>query len=169
MQPVCQRGPVKTATLPELVQGRNLQAIARNSPHRGELFCVRAHLYCQAEITLPSLTVLYILPILYLYTATSEAMMEHVVRVYNEKDRRTLEWLRQKVGDAAITLAAEHCGRSEKPYLSALCRYLGVSAPTFLPLSRRTPSPAAEESLAAIRSILAAPTTSTAATLRDLH
>jgi hypothetical protein len=95
--------------------------------------------------------------------------MEHLVRVYNEKDRRTLEWLRRKVGDAAITVAAEQCGRSGKPYLSALCRYLGVRAPAFPPLSRQTPSPVAEEALAAIRSILAAPTSSTIATRAALH
>ncbi|MCE4574848.1 hypothetical protein LY307_39915 [Caballeronia sp. CLC5] len=95
--------------------------------------------------------------------------MEHLVRVYNEKDRRTLEWLRQKVGDAAITVAAEQCGRSGKPYLSALCRYLGVRAPKCPPLPRLTPSPIAEESLAAIRSILAAPTSSTVARRKDLH
>jgi len=95
--------------------------------------------------------------------------MEHLVRVYNEKDRRTLEWLRQKVGDAAITVAAKQCGRSGKPYLSALCRYLGVRAPAFPPLSRQTPSPVAEESLAVIRRILAAPTSSTIATRGALH
>lgn len=95
--------------------------------------------------------------------------MEHVVRVYNEKDRRTLEWLRQKFGDAAIALAAEQCGASGKPYLSALCRYLGVSAPVFLPLPRRTPSPIAKESLAAIQSILAAPRSSIVATLKGLR
>lgn len=95
--------------------------------------------------------------------------MEHPVRVYNEKDRRTLEWLRQKVGDAAITVAAKQCGRSGKPYLSALCRYLGVRAPSFPPPPRHTPSPIAEQSLAAIRSILAAQTSSTVATLNAFH
>lgn len=96
-------------------------------------------------------------------------MMEHLVRVYNEKDRRTLEWLRQRVADAAITVAVEQCGRSGKPYLSALCRYLGVRAPSFTPLARHTPSPIAEQSLAAIRSILAAQTSSTVATFNALH
>jgi hypothetical protein len=32
-------------------------------------------------------------------------MMEHLVRVYNEKDRQTLEWLRRHVGDVAIASA----------------------------------------------------------------
>ena len=90
--------------------------------------------------------------------------MEHLVRVYNEKDRRTLEWLRRKVGDAAITSAAEQCGKSGKPYLSAICRYLGVRAPAFTAQSREAPSPIAEQSLAAMRSILAARSRSIAAT-----
>lgn len=81
--------------------------------------------------------------------------MEHLVRVYNEKDRRTLEWLRRHVGDAAIAAAAEQCGGTGKPYLSAVCRRLGVKTPAFSASRRNTPSPVAEASLATIRSILA--------------
>jgi hypothetical protein len=83
--------------------------------------------------------------------------MEHLVRVYNEKDRQTLEWLRQHVGDAAIASAVERCTRAGagKPYVSAVCRRLGVRAPTFS-APRHTPSPVAEHSLATIRGILAA-------------
>jgi hypothetical protein len=78
--------------------------------------------------------------------------MEHLVRVQNERDRRTLAWLRSQVGDAAVTEAARRCGGASKPYLSAVCRTLGVTAPRFRTM---TPSAAAEQSLATIRQILA--------------
>jgi hypothetical protein len=80
--------------------------------------------------------------------------MEHLVRVQNERDRRTLAWLPEYVGDAAIMAAARRCGPS-KPYLSMVCRTLGVSAPRFSAPCRHTPSATAEQSLAAIRQILA--------------
>lgn len=83
--------------------------------------------------------------------------MEHLVRVQNERDRRTLAWLRESVGDASIVAAVERCGGS-RPYLSAVCRTLGVTAPQFSALRRLTPSPTAEQSLATIRQILASRT-----------
>ena len=83
--------------------------------------------------------------------------MEHLVRVQNERDRRTLAWLREKVGDAAIVAAAQRYGPS-KPYLSAVCRTLGVTAPRLSAPRRLTPSAAAEQSLATIRQILASRT-----------
>ncbi|MEM5387775.1 hypothetical protein VSR68_29860 [Paraburkholderia phymatum] len=83
--------------------------------------------------------------------------MEHLVRVQNERDRRTLAWLRDQVGDAAIAAAAQRYGAS-KPYLSAVCRTLGVKAPRFSAPRHITPSAAAEQSLAAIREILASRT-----------
>jgi hypothetical protein len=69
--------------------------------------------------------------------------MEHLVRVQNERDRRTLAWLREKVGDAAIVAAAQRHGPS-KPYLSAVCRTLGVTAPRFSVPYRLVPSAAAD-------------------------
>ena len=82
--------------------------------------------------------------------------MEHLVRVYNEKDRQTLAWLRMHVGDAAIASAVARCAGPGKPYLSAVCRTLGVRVPA-LSMPRRQPaSPIAEHSLATIRGILAA-------------
>ncbi|SAL34020.1 hypothetical protein AWB69_03086 [Caballeronia udeis] len=54
--------------------------------------------------------------------------MEHLVRLYNERDRRTLEWLCRHVGDAAIALAVERCATPGKPYISAVCRRLGVKS-----------------------------------------
>lgn len=82
--------------------------------------------------------------------------MEHLVRVYNEKDRRALEWLRSHVGDAAIASAAAQCTKSGKPYLSAVCRRLGVKVPASYVSANHSPSRIGEESLAVIRHILAA-------------
>ena len=86
--------------------------------------------------------------------------MEHLVRVYNEKDRQTLEWLRRHVGDAAIASAVAQCAGSGKPYLSIVCRRLGVRTPEFSVLRRQTSSPVAEHSLSTIRGILVARTAS---------
>ncbi|AFT90135.1 hypothetical protein [Paraburkholderia phenoliruptrix] len=83
--------------------------------------------------------------------------MEHLVRVQNERDRRTLAWLREQVGDAAIAAAAQRYGGS-KPYLSAVCRTLGVKAPQFSAPRHITPSAVAEQSLATIRHVLASRT-----------
>ncbi|MCX4162892.1 MULTISPECIES: hypothetical protein [Paraburkholderia] len=67
--------------------------------------------------------------------------MEHLLRVINESDRQTLAWLRTHVGDARVAAAARHlASRSDtgntgnanaprKPYVSAVCRYLGVWPP----------------------------------------
>lgn len=63
--------------------------------------------------------------------------MEHLVRVLNEGDRQTLAWLcahvgEQRVADAAQRLIAQRettAGSSAKPYVSAVCRYLGVRPP----------------------------------------
>lgn len=81
--------------------------------------------------------------------------MEHLVRVYNELDRRTLEWLRASVGDAAITAAVHRCGSPSKPYLSWVCRSLGVTAPRFSAQRHAPPSAVGDRSLSAIREILA--------------
>ena len=70
--------------------------------------------------------------------------MEHLLRVINESDRQTLAWLRTHVGDARVTAAARHlasradigntgnignANSPRKPYVSAVCRYLGVWPP----------------------------------------
>jgi hypothetical protein len=61
--------------------------------------------------------------------------MEHLLRVVNESDRQTLAWLRTHVGDARVAtaarqLASRDTNASRKPYVSAVCRYLGVWPPT---------------------------------------
>jgi hypothetical protein len=81
--------------------------------------------------------------------------MEHLVRVYNEKDRQTLAWLRRHVGDAAIANAVAQCVGSGKPYLSTVCRRLDVRVPEFEVRRVRASTPVAEQALSTIRSILA--------------
>jgi hypothetical protein len=77
--------------------------------------------------------------------------MEHLVRVQNERDRRTLAWLRAQVGDPAIAEAARSLAAPSKPYLSAVCRLLDVTVPRFT--GRPAQSATAEQSLATIRQI----------------
>ena len=88
--------------------------------------------------------------------------MELLVRVQNEADRQTLAWLRQRVGDAALSAAAQACGGSGKPWLSVVCRRLGVTPPIAVRSAHRVPGASgrgevAERHLAAMRAILARP------------
>ncbi|MBN3808528.1 hypothetical protein [Paraburkholderia sp. Ac-20347] len=58
--------------------------------------------------------------------------MEHLIRILNDDDRQTLAWLRTHVGDSRLADAAKRLaahGLPVKPYLSAVCRYLGVWPP----------------------------------------
>ncbi|MDQ7982514.1 hypothetical protein QYH69_35495 [Paraburkholderia sp. SARCC-3016] len=63
--------------------------------------------------------------------------MEHPIRILNDDDRQTLAWLRTHVGDARLADAARQLtlqrerssGVSAKPFVSAVCRYLGVWPP----------------------------------------
>ncbi|ABA53446.1 conserved hypothetical protein [Burkholderia pseudomallei 1710b] len=73
---------------------------------------------------LDKLTVLYLCPV--------RCEMEHLVRIVNDTDRQILAWLRSQVGDERVERAAQHMGRVRKPYLSAVCRYLGVWPPISL-------------------------------------
>jgi hypothetical protein len=81
--------------------------------------------------------------------------MEHAVRVLNDHDRRTLQWLRGQVGDASIAAAVLRCGPS-KPYVSRLCRCLGLTPPSSRQSRGGGPTATGEQSLARIRQILAA-------------
>ncbi|MEQ5844275.1 hypothetical protein N0A02_32965 (plasmid) [Paraburkholderia acidicola] len=56
--------------------------------------------------------------------------MEHRIPILNERDRQSLLWLRKHVGDARLSSAVDALTQGErKPYVSALCRYLGVWPP----------------------------------------
>ena len=82
--------------------------------------------------------------------------MEEWVRVQNERDRKVLAWLRGRVGDTAIATAARACARGDsKPYLSAVCRQLGLSA-LILPSRSQTTEAVGERHLAAMYEILRA-------------
>jgi hypothetical protein len=65
--------------------------------------------------------------------------MEEWVRVQNEHDRQVLAWLRERIGDATVAAAAQACARGDtKPYLSTVCRQLGLSVPRFSRRGART-------------------------------
>lgn len=87
--------------------------------------------------------------------------MEHMVRVQNESDRQILAWLLGRVGEAAIATAVRDCTGPGKPYLSQVCRRLGVRPPwtvrnaRLLGASHEVHEAIGEQHLAAIRQILA--------------
>ena len=81
--------------------------------------------------------------------------MEHLVQVRNEHDRATLAWLRRHVGDTTLAAAARACGGASKPYLSRVCRRLGVMPPDFAASHPCAPSAIGETALAGIRQLLA--------------
>jgi hypothetical protein len=84
--------------------------------------------------------------------------MEQWVRVRNEQDRQLLKWLIDAVGEAAIVKAAHGCARGDaKPYLSTVCRQLGVSVPRLS--IQRSPGEVGEQQLQAIYHILQRPRT----------
>lgn len=58
--------------------------------------------------------------------------MEQLIRISSVRDREVVNWLCHEVGtqrvmDAAVAIAAS--GKA-KPYPSAVCRYLGLMAPS---------------------------------------
>jgi hypothetical protein len=79
------------------------------------------------RINLHLAQILYKLTVLVLYTGS---VMNQLIRILNDGDRETLAWLRKHVGDVRVAAAARHLGGNGKPYLSAVCRYLGVRPPT---------------------------------------
>jgi hypothetical protein len=84
--------------------------------------------------------------------------MEEWVRVQNERDRKVLVWLRGQASDTAIATAARACARGDsKPYLSAVCRQLGLKAP-IMPSKSPTSGAVGERHLAAMYEILRART-----------
>lgn len=87
--------------------------------------------------------------------------MEDLVRLHHEYDRLVLAWLRSHVGDGAIRTAARRVsgGDDRKPYLSTVCRALGVQAPSRRTLLKREASRRAvgDHYLREIRAILARP------------
>lgn len=85
--------------------------------------------------------------------------MEQWVRVRNERDRRLLKRLIEVVGETDIVNAVHNCSRDgAKPYLSTVCRHLGVSVQTLLS-QHCQPGRIGEQHLQAIDRILQRPRT----------
>lgn len=68
--------------------------------------------------------------------------------IANDRDRRTLAWLRDRVGDAVILEAVGQLAGNRKPYLSNVAKALGVALPDRLEATDRE---TARKHLAAIR------------------
>lgn len=84
--------------------------------------------------------------------------MEHLIRVQNDYDRQVLAWLRGRIGDAALQTAALRLGGQRKPYLSTICRSLGIRPPSrrqFAAETARMHRAVGDTYLARIREILA--------------
>jgi hypothetical protein len=61
--------------------------------------------------------------------------MESPVRIVNDEDRQAFEWLVANVGAERVAIATQRlAGGGRRPYVSALCRYLGA----WPPVQRRT-------------------------------
>ncbi|MEM5429965.1 hypothetical protein [Cupriavidus oxalaticus] len=83
--------------------------------------------------------------------------MEHLIRVQNDYDRQVLAWLRGRIGDAALQTVALRLGRERKPYLSTICRSLGIRPPSrrqFAAEATRMHRTVGDQYLARIREIL---------------
>lgn len=77
--------------------------------------------------------------------------MEEQIILNNDRDRRTLAWLRQQVGDAAVIQAISGLSGMRKPYVSNLCKVLGLLPSVEL---EKTDRGTALENITAIKSIL---------------
>jgi hypothetical protein len=53
----------------------------------------------------------------------------YAIPLDNDRDRRVLAWLRSTVGDEAIRDAIGRIAGRRKPFVSNLCRVLGVDVP----------------------------------------
>ncbi|WP_233886703.1 hypothetical protein [Paraburkholderia flagellata] len=56
--------------------------------------------------------------------------MESLIRIVNDEDRQAFEWLLANVGADRVAAAAQRlAGAGKRPFVSALCRYLGAWPP----------------------------------------
>lgn len=84
--------------------------------------------------------------------------MEHLIRVQNDYDRQVLAWLRGRIGDAALQSVVHRLAGPRKPYLSTICRSLGIRPPSrrqFAAEAARIHRAVGDSYLARIREILA--------------
>lgn len=83
--------------------------------------------------------------------------MEQWVRVENDRDRQVLVWLRGQLDDETIVAAAQRCASpGVKPYLSMVCRALGLTPPRYV-FTRHANAEIGERHLASIYQILQRP------------
>lgn len=73
------------------------------------------------------------------------------VMLANDRDHRTFDWLCREVGETRIEEAIGQLAGNRKPYLSNLCKLLGVTPPAQL---TRTSDLVAREKLAGIKAML---------------
>jgi hypothetical protein len=83
--------------------------------------------------------------------------MDQLIRVLNDDDRQAVDWLQKHVGEARLAAVARQLTHSGKrPFVSAVCRHLGV----WPPAASRVPPRGrdrrvAQQHLAQIRQLLA--------------
>ena len=78
-------------------------------------------------------------------------MIQDLLIISNDKDRRTLAWLLSTVGEDAIATAVSSLAGKRTPYLSNVCKTLGVVPPDSIDLTDRE---AAKAHLAAAKAML---------------
>ena len=84
--------------------------------------------------------------------------MESLVRIVNDEDRQAFEWLVANVGADRVSAASRRLAEGGKrPFVSALCRYLGAWPPAARRARKAAPVQTAvgDLHLARIRELLA--------------
>ncbi|WP_322028806.1 hypothetical protein [Paraburkholderia sp. J76] len=84
--------------------------------------------------------------------------MESLIRIVNDEDRQAFEWLLANVGADRVGAAAQRLASGGKrPFVSALCRYLGAWPPAARRARKSAPIQTAvgDLYLARIRELLA--------------
>ena len=65
--------------------------------------------------------------------------MDDLIRIENEYDRQTVAWLRNRLGDQALCEVVMRMEGHGRPYVSEVCRTLGVTRPPYQRVSRARP------------------------------
>lgn len=68
--------------------------------------------------------------------------------ILNPRDERSLNWLRQELGDEAVITAIKHLAGGRKPYVSNIAKLLGKTLPDNLAVADQA---TAQRHIAAIR------------------